>query len=442
MAALFFVCTLVGVILLYHRAIHRFLREHPLASLGLLVLGGALIAVLWGILHAFRLDCPVPYNMVCCEPFSLTSGISAWVPIYLLILALALTVLFIPVLFIKRSRTTRLIEGHYIATPVPEARQAPTPPPSLRDSLVRELDWLRGHLKPMTLLQSIGRGMRRMWEAFKSLFVCATAAGRGERDTAEQVWARHCRRTSFGWRSLLPLILALGFFFFVMNLFMATGGGGGSALRDPELARLYMNLRVLSTLAMSLLVFLYLDITACARQLIAELGREGLSWRDEIRGYYARDKLKVDIGFVDRWIILRLVARYADMAVRTVGYPLLVLLLLAAARMPYFDTNVLPFSILVAYIVLAFYLLVSAWLLQRAARGLRGQTLSFYRGQLQELERMGQRGFVRRRQLRGLIRQVEAMQDFAFQHFSENPLVKLAILPFGTLGLGLLEVLG
>ena len=145
---------------------------------------------------------------------------------------------------------------------------------------------------------------------------------------------------------------------------------------------------------------------------------------------------------MDRWIILRLVARYADMAVRSVGYPLLVLLLLTAARMPYFDTNVLPFSILVAYIVLAFYLLVSAWLLQRAARGLRGQTLSFYRSQLQELDQMDHRGFARRRQLRGLIRQVETMQDFAFQHFSENPLVKLAILPFGTLGLGLLEILG
>ncbi len=445
LAGVFFAATLVCVLLLYHGTIRRFVLGHPLVFLASLALALVAIGSLLVILNRLGLDCPSPYNPVCLEPFSLLSGISAWMPVYLLVLATGLSIFFIPVLFLARRRVVRQIGRFYMSVPAAGAPAEPRVPPGLRDGLAGDFRWLVRQLRLQSLLSSIRAGRRRIREAiYRRLTHNPHPAGSGCPDNAERVWARHCKRACFGWRSLLPLLLALLFFYFVINLFSAIGGGGGgsAALRDRELGDLYINLRILSTLALSLLAFLYLDIAGCARQLIAELDRAGLRWSDPVREHYAREKLHVDSTLVDRWIALRAVARYTDMGVRIVVYPLLVLLLLAVARMPWFDTTSLPIGILVAYVVLAFYLLSSAWLLQRDARRMRDGTLTHYRRQLAELERLTPWAFSDRQQLRHLIGQVETMHDFAFQRFSENPLVRVAILPFGTLGLGLLELLG
>jgi hypothetical protein len=351
-------------------------------------------------------------------------------------------------LLIVRCRTTRQIESLYLTVPErwPEPPSGPEPPPRLRKGFARELSWLRERLRPRGLIGSLGRGIRWLWETLSCRYSLERfVQSENGRDTAAGVWVRHCRRVHLGVRWLGPLMLALVFFFFVINIFIVGGGDGSGQVRDPELARIYTNLRVFSTLAVSFLVFLYLDIAGGARYLIAELDRPDLPWLTDVRQHYARDKLKVPVDLVDlvdRWLALRAVARYADMGVRAVAYPLLVLLLLVAARMPWFDTNVLPVGLLIAYVVLAFYLLVSAWLVQRAARRMRDATLGIYRDRLGELDQHKPWALGHRRKLVYLIERVESMHDFAFQRFSDNPLVRVAILPFGTLGLGLLEVLG
>jgi hypothetical protein len=446
LAAGFFIATLAGVLLLYHRGIGRGIRRHPLAALTWVAAGVAAIWGLWRHLASLGFDCTNPYApAVCYEAFSSWSGISAWIPMYLLTLAFGLALLFIPMLLVVRCRTTRQIESFYLTVPErgPEPPSGPEPPPCLREGLARERRWLREHLRPRALVGSLGQGIRWLWETLSCRRSLVRFMLRDDGpDTVAAVWVRHCRRTRLGLRSLAPITLAIVFFFFVINLFILGGGGASSELRDPDLALIYTNLRVFSTLAVSLLVFLYLDIAGGARYLIAELNRPDLPWLTDVHQHYARDKLKVPVDLVDRWLALRVVARYADMGVRAVAYPLLVLLLLVAARMPWFDTNVLPVGILIAYVVLAFYLLVSAWLVQRAARRMRDATLGIYRKWLGELDQHKPWALGRRRKLRYLIERVESMHDFAFQRFSDNPLVRVAILPFGTLGLGLLEVLG
>ncbi|WP_295391239.1 hypothetical protein [uncultured Thiodictyon sp.] len=213
-------------------------------------------------------------------------------------------------------------------------------------------------------------------------------------------------------------------------------------LRGDELRGLSQNLRIFSTLALSLLVFSYLEIAFGGRQLIAQLSQASLLWPEEVRRSYAVNELKVDVCFVDRWISLRVVARYADMVVRAVVYPLVALLLVVAARLPWFDTGKLPLGIMVAYVVLAFYLLLSAWIVQRAARRMRDAMLTDYRSQLVDLGLAEAPSLGRQRQLEYLIGRLTTMHDFAFQRFAENPLIRAAVLPFGSLGLGLLEFLG
>ena len=437
-AAFYFVLTLAGVFVFYRPDVRRFLCDHPLRSLAWVAVGLVLISIVLLTLPHSQLGCPLRTDPACPEPFSLTSGISGWMSIYLTALALVLSFLFLGVLLIKRCHAIGEIERRYIAAPVADSGHDLIGSPSIRETLAAEAG-----RRLATPLKSMWQAIRR----FLGLILCRPArAAVGDRsrrsDQAKQVWERHRRRVAIGWHTLFPILLAVLFYFFVINLFAVTGGGGGGGtLRGEDLRALASDLRILSTWFLSLLVFLYLDIAARARELIADLSRKDLLWPDQVRRHYAIKELKVDRCFVDQWISLRVVARYADMVVRSVAYPLVVLLLLVAARMPWFDTNTLPIGILIAYVVLAFYLLGSAWLVQRAARTLRSDILADYRRCLRELDPQSPSESRHRRQLEDLIERVESMHDFAFQRFSENPLVRAAILPFGSLGLGLLDFL-
>lgn len=444
LAAVFFAATVVGLLLAYQPRLRGFPRRHPLGFVALLALGVMLFLAVRFIRSATPLGCPLSAS--CLEPFSLTSGISGWMPIYLITASLVLSLLFIPLLIIGRRRVNSEIERRYLATPVTDPRPDAEVARTMGENLVVELQWLRARWL------GLGRKVRRLG-AWLSSVGARESTGQETEETeetlnrhpslAEQVWKRHRRPAGYGWCWLRPLVLALLFFFFVFNLLPALGGSGGSSmLRGDELRGFSLNLRILSTLALSLLVFSYLEIAFGGRQLIAQLNQARPLWPAEVRRSYAANELKVDLCFVDRWISLRVVARYADMVVRAVVYPLVALLLLVAARLPWFDTGKLPIGIMVAYVVLAFYLLLSAWMVQRAARRMRDEMLDDYRGQLVELSLEETPSLVRQRQLEYLIGRLTTMRDFAFQHFSENPLVRAAVLPFGSLGLGLLEYLG
>jgi hypothetical protein len=458
LAFFYFTLTLAGVYLLYDPAIRRFLRTHPLGALGLLVLVILLALGLWYAFSHSVLVYPLRPPGVPTEPFSLASGTSGWIPIYLTTLAVALSVLFVPLMFMERARALGEIERRYITNAAADSRPRSVSAQSYREGFARDWAWLRcrgaslaGRLKRVRggLDETTGPGEQAGSGAVATPGAGASddgpalpAEGSRESDQAQALWQRHRRRVRLDLRLLGPLSLALLFFFFVMSLFPAIGGNSGTgALRGEDLRQFMINLRPLSIFGVSVLVFLYLDLAFCARHLIAELSPKTVSWPEPVRRRYADEELRVDISLVDRWISLRVVARYADMAVRAAVYPLLVLLLLVAARLPWFDTTVLSPAILIAFVVLAFYLLLSAWIVQRAARRLRAATLGDYRDQLRDAAaRPG--GLPPRRQLENLIERVETMHDFAFQRFSENPLIKLAILPFGTLGFGLLELLG
>jgi hypothetical protein len=461
LAGIFFAATLGLLLLLYQGAVRRFLTDHPLGFAASLLSGIAAIALLYVVLDRLGLNRTSPYSAnPSLEPFSLASGISAWMPIYLLALAIGLSILFLAMLLLARWRVVRQIDNKLLSLPPDAAPGAPTVPRSLGNGFAGDIRWIKDRLALKALRESLGRGSTRLWRAAVGLprslpcrlrrgwvaFVeCATGnRGAASADDAGQVWTRHRQRLRFGWRWGPPLLLAALFFLFTINLLAALKGGGGvsAAIRDPDAQALYTDLRTLGILLLSLLVFLYLDIAGGARRLIAELHREPLFWPDPIRRYHASTRLKVDPALADRWITLRTVARYADTAIRVVVYPLVVLLVLALARLPWFDTMDLPIGVMAALVLLAFYLLSFAWLVQRDARKLRDCTLAYYRDRLADLERTRPGAAAEEQQLRHMIGEIESMHDFAFQSFSHNPLLRIAILPFGTLGLGLLEVLG
>jgi hypothetical protein len=462
MTVCFFIAILIGVFIFYRPGSLRFLRRHPLGMFALVILVLVVyrfIPMILQYLHLDLLGCPIHAVDHCSEPFSLTSGISGWMPIYLNFIALVLSILSIPMLYLMRSRTIGEIERRYIAVPAAERPYEFDNSMAMRDHMANELLWLS--MRMLNLILGLRRMRDRLLKRTKGAGFSRpdTRASRGTYEpvsglvipedanqqpiAARQIWIDHRRLLIIGWHSLRPLLLGLLFYFFVLNLFNATGGGASSgALRGEDLREFAANLRFPSMLVLSLLVFFYLDLTARARELIKNLSAKDVIWPEEVREYYSNTMLKVDPCFIDRWISLRVVARYTDVAVRTVIFPLLVLLLLVIARLPWFDTNMPPTGIMVAYIVLAFYLLVSAWLTQRAARRLRDEILAEYRRRLREQDTQNPAGTLHRHQLEDLIERVESMRDFAFQRFSENPLVRAAILPFGSLGIGLLEFLG
>ncbi len=447
-----FALTFAGVWLVYWGGWKGFPRTHPLGTLGVLLLAGLLLWGLWNLFSESLLACPLHRGPMCLETLEMLDGTSGWIPVYLTFAALVLSMIFSFGLWFVRAWTLRGIERHYLAADrgADAVRSDEAEAVAFREHLRRDWDALRGLPRrllalPGRLLGRVRRGAASGGEVAAAAGSFATAAGCADaeaRGSAVCFWAGHRRYARWYWSLLRVIALGVPFSLFVSSLFPSLGGlGGDGAVRGLELRGLAGDLRNLSTLAAILLVFLYLDLAACARGLIADLAKRTVRWPDAVRTRYAVSAPGGDPALADRLIGLRVAARYADLAVRSAGYPLAVLLLLVAARLPWFDTIAMPRPVLVTVVVLAFYLLVFAWLVQHAARRLRGAVLSAYQDQLRD-RRADAAALEQRRELRQLIERVEKMNDFAFKPLAENPLLKVAILPFGTLGLGLLDLLG
>jgi hypothetical protein len=160
---------------------------------------------------------------------------------------------------------------------------------------------------------------------------------------------------------------------------------------------------------------------------------------------------------------VRFIARVTEGAGALVYFPSLVLLLLIAARMPYFDNWGFPPLLFIVYAIPTAYILGLMATLQLAARRARATALYHLEQKLAAIEEgvsppvgptkqtkgTGQaKPSAQRRQapaektraqIERMISEIEELREGAFRPFLENPIVHALLIPSG--GAGMLAVL-
>ncbi len=429
------------------RALGRRLRRRPLGSILMLLLALALIGVLLSFLwpDLERLACPIAMDpSACVEPFSLSSGVSLWGLIYLQLLAVVLSLVFIIQVMLRfRGNLLGLSRRYFLhrgCGPAPEP-----PPPSPGAALRAELGTWRAGLRHLARALRRGGDQSAAAETDPASATPPTATSPASSD-AVGLWRDYCRRSRPGPRVFRVAVLSLVLFALVSALYMATGGGGNSPVRDGDLARIYLELRLLSVFVGGMLAFAVLDITLACRRFIDRLSKasvadEPLRWPDQVAdGFHTQ--LHIDRQRLSPWLALSVISKHADLIMRLVIYPMIVLVVLVIARLPWLDTINLPPSILIAYLLFAFYIFFVAVGIQRAANAAKARTREHYQTLLDGARNAADPDPSEITQLECLNRQVADLHDGAFKPLPARPLVRMALLPFGALGMGLLELFG
>ncbi len=409
----------------------------PLGSRGtrvglLLGLAGLGLLVYWLWQDLARLSCPLNLGgLTCFEPFSLTSGVSIWMPVYLQLLAVVLSVLFMVRALMRFRANMRELSQRYFLDRDADDRLWSCLAPALGAGLAL---WRAGWHR----LRGLGRPGRRRADV-------ETAAASGGHP-GHALWPEYRRRSNACRRMVRVAALSLILFTLVAALYQATGGGGNSPVRDAQLARIYLDLRLLGVFFAGMLAFTVLDITLLSRGFIdklsaASVAAEPMHWPTGVATGFTAD-LRIDPERLSPWIALKVVAEHADLAMRLVLYPMVVLVVLVVARVPWFDTISMPASILIVYLIFAFYVFFDAFGIQRAADVARHRAHDYYQARLDANRSASDPDPRACAELRFLLRQVSQLRDGAFKPLPARPLVRMALLPFGALGIGLLELFG
>jgi hypothetical protein len=197
---------------------------------------------------------------------------------------------------------------------------------------------------------------------------------------------------------------------------------------------------MLSILSIFVLVVGVLDATLRCRSFIRSIEDTSVRWPKDILVRISKEE-GLYAGYLSPWISLSVIGEHADTIVRLVVYPLIVLVILIGARLPWFDTITLPTNVVIAFVVIAFYIFLSAWSVQRAAGHAKRRIHEHYL-QFRDRSRNGSMPDERAsEQLDLLATKVAQLSHGAFRPIAQQPLVRIAVLPFGALGLGLLEML-
>lgn len=436
------------------RTLLAFMARRPIGT-ALMVIAGS-VAIWWNWDDLTLLVCPFRDGQPCSEPFSLTEGISIWPPLYLQTLALVLSVTFWAYVFLRVRANALALERKYFTDHAETAAPSEPQEGGLADVALREL---KGYANAIAgLLNRASGGLRRAIDRLKPTGSRSRRRRRGaaqEAPPAEQdaamIWHVYRQRTTIPRRVLRVLPLAFLFFVLVTVLFRATGSSPSNPVRGLDIAELYTAVRVWDLLTMALLAFGVLDAALQCRQFIKDLARAAVAevplvWPAAVvRRIQDEDQVDLNgpehLKHLDAWVALRVIAEHADAVARLVIYPLIVLAILVVARMSWFDTVTFPASVLIAYLIFGFYILLAAWSMQRAANAAK-QAIRGYYARCRAAER--NRPETDRRalsQYAQLEQKVAGLQKGAFKPIAQMPLVRAALLPFGALGIGLLDLL-
>ena len=198
----------------------------------------------------------------------------------------------------------------------------------------------------------------------------------------------------------------------------------------------------LSVLAFQFLTFAAVDATLLSYKLVSELRSLRTIWPLHTREQMAK-KLRIKLSgpyndlaqrVIDEWIDIKIVAKRTTVVTNLIYYPIIVLILLILARNRFFDNWTMTTSLIIIFSTSALMLIGSAVSLRHAAETSRQHALKVFHDGLFELKAGGERGKTLTEQISAMKLEIENLSEGAFARFSQQPLVRSALLLVGSVG--------
>lgn len=197
-----------------------------------------------------------------------------------------------------------------------------------------------------------------------------------------------------------------------------------------------------STLAMAVLAFFVLDTNRLCARMIEQFKSTNTSWPRT-----AIERVKLERGLeeaeANEWLEVQFIAERTAVVGRFVVLPFVAFFFLLIARNSYFDLWLWPFSLMLVFCVLSICIIASGLILRRAAEASRRTSLLALRKLRSRFQNSAAQDEQRRAaQIELTIEELKNLKTGAFAPWSQHPLVRAVILPFGGAGTVLvLEIL-
>jgi hypothetical protein len=286
---------------------------------------------------------------------------------------------------------------------------------------------------------------QRLADVFSANVLCADSmhaapavSATGMNPTTVAFWKLYIvrnRTSSRLFRSCVWTVLMGGF---AILLLYALGEPPGAPERGPISAQVQLWLAVLAVGALTFLVLFVCDATYVCVRFVRALRLNDSNWPDSTRRGMTERLGQLPARLLDHWIDLQFVAQRTRCVCARIYAPFIVLSLLLLSRSEFFDAWHLPNGVLAMALLCIAVALSCALALRRSAEASRSLALK-------DVNEALLRANVRvaadtpstepaAAHLEQLKRRIEELHEGAFAPFSQQPLLKAALLPFASLG--------
>ncbi|MCP4895873.1 MAG: hypothetical protein GY906_02775, partial [bacterium] len=258
---------------------------------------------------------------------------------------------------------------------------------------------------------------------------------------AKEIW-RSTRELGKREMRLKRILLALLIYIVFTNVAMMLFGPPASPVRSSTARITDFLMIVFSSSTLAVLSLFVLDTNRLCARMIRQFKTTNTSWPPT-----AIKRVKQERGLereeAAEWLEVQFIAERTAVVGRFVVLPFIAFFFLLISRNSYFDLWLWPFSLLLVFGVLSVFIIASGLILRRAAESSRQTSLlilsklrSRFTGSEDKKEQR------RHAQIELTIEELKNLKTGAFAPWSQHPLVRAIILPFGGAGTVLvLEVL-
>ncbi|MFP4087978.1 MAG: hypothetical protein ACLFUL_14440 [Desulfobacteraceae bacterium] len=327
----------------------------------------------------------IQYQLGTGEPFAFFEGISLWPSEFLRFLAGGLAAYFLIIMFIKARLTDQKLADRYFV-PAPKSREKGSPKSS-----------------PLE--------------------------GANQLETASFVWNQYKKYTSRKWRWIR--IASLGVIYFgLCALIISMFGRPFVPYRGPwsfwvDRVSLFFSIPLFIVLLLSVV-----DFSIVSGWMIRRVSRDDVIWpkgAKAIRDF--GDKFHMDAAYLKEWADIQVIVKISETVGRFVYYPFIVIIILGASRLRYFDRWDLPIGLLIVMMLGLFYSVYCAVSLRRSAQRARNAILNRLWERQLYLKSTNQEELSE--QVKMMYDAIRSMRRGAFVPFFEQPFVRAVALFLG-----------
>lgn len=343
------------------------------------------------------------------EPFSLSSGTSAWPGLAIWLLAVLVGVHFV-------IHAPRIVRQNNVRIAADFGLHRPGKIPSLASDVTSAKEAVRDWLTELVGGQPNDR---------------AGTFG-GETVDAQERWEKYIER-GCSYRRILKTTASSILFFIVIVVLMELFGSPFVPSRGRLSHGMHVLLGIFVAGLLLFLLFFTIDAISLCLRLIGPLIAHETIWPREVPGVQLLDPASL---WSDRksWTDVRFIAQMTESVGKLLYMPSILLLLIMAGRFGYFDSWGFPFQVALVYAGIALCLSVCAVGLMLAARRAKATALRTLNKKLSSVQVDG-----RADQIKAMIEDIRSIKQGAFRPPSENPVIHFLLIPSG--GVSLLALL-